>query len=64
MILVSLFFSHQALSIGIGHDGIGLKVTEIAQTDKQTHIARLMFQELAKKLMAKSAICIPLCINN
>jgi hypothetical protein len=37
MILVSFFFSHRALSIGIGRDGIGLKVTEIAQTD--THSA-------------------------
>ena len=41
MILVSFFFSHRALSIGIGRDGIGLKVTEIAQTDKQTNIAHL-----------------------
>ena len=37
MIMVSFFFSHQALSIGISRDGIGLKVTEIAQTD--THSA-------------------------
>ena len=37
MILVSFFFSHRALSIGIGRDGIGLKVTEITQTD--THSA-------------------------
>ena len=37
MILVSFFFSHRALSIGIGHDEIGLKVTEITQTD--THRA-------------------------
>ena len=37
MILMSFFFSYQALSIGIGRDGIGLKVTEIAQTD--THSA-------------------------
>ena len=37
MILASFFFSHRALSIGIGRDGIGLKVTEIAQTD--THCA-------------------------
>src|SRR3569623_663308 len=36
MILVSFFFSLRALSIGIGRDGIRLKLTEIAQTDKQT----------------------------
>ena len=36
MILVSFFFSHRALSIGIGRDGIGLKVMEIAQTDRHT----------------------------
>ena len=36
MILVSFFSSHRALSTGISRDGIGLKVTEIAQTDKQT----------------------------
>ena len=35
MILVSFFFSHQALPIGIGRDGI--KLTEIAQTN--THSA-------------------------
>ena len=46
MILVSFFFSHRALSIGIGRDGIGLKVTEIAQTNKQTHIARLIYKDL------------------
>ena len=37
MILVSFFSSHRALSIGISRDGIGLKVTEIAQTDRHTH---------------------------
>jgi hypothetical protein len=37
MILVLFFFSHRALSIGIGREGIGLKMTEIAQTD--THSA-------------------------
>jgi hypothetical protein len=36
MIFVSFFFSYQALSISIGRDGIRLKVTEIAQTNKQT----------------------------
>ena len=45
MICRSFFFSYQALSIGIGRDGIGLKVTEIAQTDRQTHIARLIFKD-------------------
>ncbi len=38
MILVSFFFSHRALSIGIGRDGIGLKVAEIALTNRQTEI--------------------------
>ena len=37
MILVLFFFSHRALSIGIGRDGIGLKVVEITHTD--THSA-------------------------
>ena len=35
MILVSFFFSHRALSIGIGRDGIGLKVGEIAQRTRR-----------------------------
>ena len=48
MILMSFFFSHRALSIGIGRDGIGLKVTEIAQTDKQTHIARFIYKDMKK----------------
>ena len=38
MIWVSFFFSHRALSIGIGHDAITLKLTEITQT-KDTHSA-------------------------
>jgi hypothetical protein len=37
MIGVPFFFSHLALSIGVGRDGIGLKMMEIAQTD--THSA-------------------------
>ena len=41
MILVSFLFSHRVLSIGIGRE-----VTEIAQTDKQTHIARLIFKDI------------------
>jgi hypothetical protein len=45
MIFVSFFFSHRALSIGIGRDGIELKVTEIAQTNKQIHIARLIYKD-------------------
>jgi hypothetical protein len=36
MIFMLFFFSHRALLIGVGRDRIGLKVTEIAQTDKQT----------------------------
>jgi hypothetical protein len=36
IILVSFLFSHRALSIGIGRGGIGLNVTEITQTNKQT----------------------------
>ena len=45
MILDLFFFSHRALSIGISRDGIGLKVTEIAQTDRQTHIARFIYKD-------------------
>jgi hypothetical protein len=46
MILASFFFSHRALAFGIGRDGIGLKVMKIAQTDKQTHIARFIYKDL------------------
>ena len=49
MILVSFFFSHRALSIGIGRDGIGLKVKKFVRTDKQTHkqthISRLILKD-------------------
>ena len=45
MILVSFFFSHRALSIGIGRDGIELKVTKIAQSHKQAELARLIFKD-------------------
>ena len=38
---MSFFFFHLTLSIGIGHDGFVLKVTKIAQINKQadTHSA-------------------------
>jgi hypothetical protein len=45
MILVSFFFSHRALSIDIGRDGIGLKVTKFIRTDRQTHISRLILKD-------------------
>src|SRR5438105_2650099 len=55
MILVPFFFSHRALSIDIGRDGIGLKVTEIVQT----HIARLIKSVSAangKKVLGDSQV--------
>jgi hypothetical protein len=36
MILVSFFFSLQALSKNLSRNGIGLKVTKFGETDKQT----------------------------
>ena len=56
MICRSFFFSYQALSIGIGRDGIGLKVTEIAQTDRQTHIARLIYKDMHLRI-TKNSLC-------
>src|SRR3569623_369856 len=55
MILDSFFFSHRALSIGIGRDGIGLKVTKIAQTDRQTLIARLIYKDISTSTYFKNA---------
>ena len=64
MILVSFFFSHRSLSIGIGRDGIELKVTEIAQTDKQTdtHSAFNVLAYILQTLHVIFPILIFVCI--
>jgi hypothetical protein len=45
MNLMSFFFSHRDLSIGIGRNRVGLKVTEIAQTDTHNAFNVLGFYE-------------------
>ena len=57
MVFMSFFFSYGVLSIGIGHDEIGLKVVVIAQADKQAD-THSVFVVLGLTMITRCAIAI------